>query len=105
MVSYCNHWMSVINNRFKGHLLLSYLLVLNLTEMIRIWPSLIIVQIVLVCWISRSQRIKKTFEMKTLKIVLSKTTRPSGLDSWYVASLSGPLPSLFKLYPQLYIGL
>ena len=29
---------------------------------------------------------------------LSETIRPWSLDIWYVVSLSGPLPNLFKIY-------
>ena len=39
--------------------------------------------------ISRSHRLKIDFQGENLKIV----------DIWYVASPSGPLPSLFKLSP------
>ena len=39
----------------------------NLAEMILIWSSLIIVQMVSVHCIFRAYRLKKSFEMKTLK--------------------------------------
>ena len=50
----------------------------NLAGMILIWPSLMVVQMVLVGCISRSHRLKSIFEMKTLKI-LSETTRSRSL--------------------------
>ena len=56
----------------------------NLVEMILIWPSLKIVQMVL----TRSHRLKIDFQDKN-----------KSFDIWYVASPSGPLPSLFKLCP------
>ena len=53
----------------------------NLTGMILIWPSLIIVLMFLVRCISRSHRLDQKLS----------------LDISYVANPSGPLPSLFKL--------
>ena len=46
----------------------------NLAGLIIICPSLIIVQMVSVCSISRSHSLKIDFDMKTLKIFFSKTT-------------------------------
>ena len=69
---------------------------------------LIIVQMVPVRCISRSYRLKIDFHKSFLK--------PQGLEPciWFVGSSSGPLPTLFKLYPwdqkwaspggHLYIG-
>ena len=87
MVSYCDRWMPVVRCEacFVRHkqllqrtsppkLLAGFLP--NLAGMILIWPSLIIVQMVLVCCISRSHRLKIDFRDKTLKIFLSETTRP-----------------------------
>ena len=55
-----------VNNRFKGHLLLNYWLdFTNLTGMILIWPSVIIVQMVKVHCISRSHRLKIDFRDET----------------------------------------
>ena len=87
MVSICDYWMSVIhrvssivNNCFKGHLLNIWLFfLLNLAGIILIWLSFIIVQMVIVHFISRSPRLKIDFEMKTLKIFLSDTKWPRAL--------------------------
>ena len=86
MVSYCDYWMSVVRRpsfivrhqqllqRTSPPKLLAGFLP-NLTGMILIWSSLIIVQMVMVCCISRSHRLKRVFEMKTLKIFLSLIKR------------------------------
>ena len=123
----------------------------NLKGMILIWPSLIILQMVLVCCISRSHRLKIDFWDKNFKNLLvwdhiglepwylvcsiikwisakfvqiipwphpevtcftkayiRKTWKKNllvrkhmaeNLDIWYVASSSGLLPSLFRLWP------
>ena len=52
-------------------------------------------------------RFSVDFRDEKLQIFLSETR---SLDIWYVASPSGPLPSLFKLWPRpggqmFYIGL
>ena len=44
-------------------------------------------------------RLKNYIVKNMEKIFLSETIRPKSLDIWYVASPSGPTPSLFKLYP------
>ena len=89
MVSYCDHWMSLVRRpsstvrrqqllqRTSPNVLAGFLP--NLAGMILIWSSLILVQMVMVRCISRSHRLKKDFEMKTLKIFLSETTSPRAL--------------------------
>ena len=61
----------VINNCFKGYLL-NYGLdsAPNLAGMILIWPSLKIVQMVMVHCISRSHRLKIDFQDETFKNLL-----------------------------------
>ena len=81
MVSYCDHWMSVVR-RVSSVVRRQQLLlrtspptllggfVSNLTEMILIWPSLKIVQMVLVHCISRSGKLKIDFQYKNFKNLL-----------------------------------
>ena len=49
--------------------------------------------------ISRSQRLKIDFWDENFKNHLVWNQKAWSLDIWYVASTSGPLSSLFKLYP------
>ena len=71
----------------------------NLAGMILIWPSLIILQMILVHCISRSHRLKIDFQDENFKNLLVWNQKAWSLDIWYVASPCKPLPSLFKLYP------
>ena len=72
--------LSIVNNCFKGHLLLNYWLDLpNFAGIILTWPSLIIVQMVMVPCISRSHRLKIDFRDESFKIFLSESTRPKAL--------------------------
>ena len=78
MLSYCDSWMSVVRlascvmcrqqliQRTSFPKLLGGFLP-NLAEMILTWPSLIIVQMVLVQYISRSHRLKIGFQDENLK--------------------------------------
>ena len=119
MVSYCDRWMSAVCRQQLLQRASPKLLSVfwpNLAEMILIWPSIIIVQMVLVCCISRSHRLKIDFRDKNFKNLLVWNHKAYTLDIWYVESPSRPLPSLFKLCPlgqkwaslgghMLYIGL
>ena len=65
----------------------------NHAGMILIWPSFIIVQMVLVHCISSSHRLKKIFEMKIVIIFLSETTRSRAL----IFVMSHQLDDLYKV--------
>ena len=110
-MSYCDHLMSVVNNCFKGHLLLIYWL-----DFYKTWQELslifgmkhYLVDRYQVCLnyatlgqkgLPQGSHVLHRFILeKHEKIFLFETTRPN-LDIWYIASSSGPLPSLFKLCP------
>ena len=87
---------SVINNCFKGHLLLNYWLDFwpNLVRMVLIWPSLKFVQMVPIHCISRSHRLKIDFQDEKLKIFFSETTRPRTL----VFGMMHHLVDLYQVY-------
>ena len=68
----------------------------NYTGMILGWSPLKIVQMVLVCWLIRSQELKIDFFFLNLLLWNHKA---QSFDIWYVASPNGALPSLFKLWP------
>ena len=79
MVNYCDFWMSVVT---RVSCVIKQLLERpstpklfsgfrpNLAGMILIWPSLIIVLMVLVCYISRSPRLKIDFQEENFKNLL-----------------------------------
>ena len=52
---------------------------------------------VLVCSISRSQRLKKDFQDKNFENLLVRNHKAKRLDICHETSSSDPLPSLFKL--------
>ena len=80
MVSYCDCWMSAVSRqqllqRTSPKLLAGFLP--NLAAMIIIWPSIIIVQMVMVRCISRSHRLKIDFRDENSKFSCLK---PEGLE-------------------------
>ena len=83
MVSYCDHWMSVV----RRQLLLQWTsppkrlagFLPNMVEIILIWPSLKTVQMILVHCISRSHRLKIDLQDENFKIFSPETTRPRAL--------------------------
>ena len=73
MVSYCDHWMCVVQRqpllqRTSPKLLAGF--EPNLAGMVLIWPCLIIVQMFPVCCISRSHRLKIDFRDENFKNLL-----------------------------------
>ena len=85
MVSYCDHWMSGVVVRRQRLLQRTSTPSLlagfgpNLAGMFLIWPSLIIVQTVLVRCISRSHRLKIYFHNENFKNQFSEISLPRAL--------------------------
>ena len=104
MVSYCDHWMSVVccppscflNNCFTGHLLTTGCI---LTKLGMNGPYMALFKIVWVYCISRSHRLKIDFQDENFDNLLLYNHKAKSFDIWSVASPSGPLPSLFKSCP------
>ena len=104
-LSYCDHWISVLrhvlcvnNNCFKGHLL-NYWLELDQTLQDRslLLTSLILLQMVLVHCLSRSDRLKVDFQCENFENLIVWNNNAESLDIWYVVSSIGFLPSLLKV--------
>ena len=84
----------------KRHLLLNHLLDFDKTwlGMILIWPSSVILLVLVDC-ITSSNKLKKDFQNENFKSLLIWNYKAKSHDIWYVASPSGLLQSLFKLWP------
>ena len=71
----------------------------NFTQLFLRRSSFKIMQMVPVCCIIRSQKLKIDFKSEIFKNLLDQNRKAQRSDIWYVALSNGPLPRLFKECP------